>query len=86
MQISAHSPLTLSRPRNSNCRKPGVGGDLLGIGTQHRTDVAHQRHQRAGIGRARLQVLGHDDLMRAIDRDLVAIDRNRWSRSFGPSC
>src|SRR5580658_11346305 len=27
----------------------GVGGDFLGIGPQHRTDVGEQRRQRAGI-------------------------------------
>src|ERR1700681_2581916 len=51
----------------------GIGRDFRGVGAQHRTDVGEQRRQRAGICRARLQALGDDDLMRAVDGDLGVV-------------
>jgi hypothetical protein len=53
----------------------GVGGDFLGVGAQHRTDVAEQRCQRAGICLACPQALGEDDLMLAVVGDLDVVAR-----------
>src|SRR5580692_2568261 len=59
----------------------GVGRDFLGIGAQHRTDFFDQRHERAGICRARLQALGDDDLMRTVDGDLGVVAGDHRTRA-----
>ena len=51
----------------------GVRRNLLGIGVQHSADIGEQPWQGAGVCRARLQALGDNDLMRAIDRDLGVV-------------
>src|SRR6202035_4091789 len=55
--------------------------DFLGIGAQNRTNIGEQRRQRAGICRARLQALGDDDLMRAVDGDLGIVAGDHGTRA-----
>jgi hypothetical protein len=54
----------------------GICRNLFGIGAQHRANIGQQAWQSAGVRRTRLQALGDDDLMGAIDRDLSVVAGN----------